>query len=564
MKHYTRIASATLILAMMLGLVACSKEETNKKNSKSKKKFSLPEYSETTEEPKETTETTSESTNEATTESTTEETYPFGLKANIPEENCAIQFLPEEERFQYDMVLELNEKDHSVSGHVVIRFFNNSSEEWDQLCLRDYSSLFTKGKIEGFQDVEVKEGAETEITNIMNETTAQPLEYQRDTDVSVVWIPLDQKLAPGAEMTLSYDFKATIPLVADRYGMSDGVYNVTNFYPILAVYDEGKGFSHEAFYSFGECFYSEISDYHVSLTLPEKMKLLSTGVENTPTNADGKNTYTIEAPCVRDFVFCASENFKFFEDDYDGIHIRLVYDEAHPCGETMDECAKTSLQAAKDSFAAFNAAFGKYPYPEVDIILAPIDAGGMEYPNLIICTVDKFYCTTNAYEYFPYEQMCVVVAHELGHQWFMGIVGNNSGMEPWLDESFASYTEFVFYEYLGVEDEMELYSRDGFDLTDERWKTSMEANGIIPINRPFYDFEKTESYIQAAYSYGKVGLYQMEEIIGREAFHGILREYVHRNAFTNSTEDRFFEVLLECAGEDNADLMELVDVLFDI
>lgn len=561
MKKQTRAIASTLIFAMLLGVTACSKKDPNK----SKKKFSVATQAETTEAPSETTESTTESTTETTTETTTEATSnPLGLKIDVPQENCEIQFLPEEERFKYDMVLELNEADHTVGGHVVVNFYNNSSEEWNQLCMRDYSSLFKEAHHDGFQEIEVKEGALTEVTNVMNETTSQALTCNRDADVSVLWIPLDQNLKPGEHMTLSYDFKATIPLVADRYGLSDGVYNVTNFYPILAVYEDGKGFSHEAYYNFGECFYSEISDYHVTLTLPEKMKLLSTGVENTPANADGKNTYTIEAPCVRDFVFCASENFKFFEDDYDGIHIRLVYDEAHPCGDTMDACAEASLQAAKDSFAAFNKAFGKYPYPEVDIVLAPIDAGGMEYPNLIICTVDAMYCLTNSYESFPYEQMAIVVAHELGHQWFMGIVGNNSGMEPWLDESFASYTEFVFYEYLGVEDEMELYSRETFDLTKDPWLTSMQANGILPINRSFYDFEDADSYILAAYSYGKIALYHMEEILGREAFHGILREYVHRNAFTNSTASRFFGVLLECAGQDNADLNKLIEVLFDI
>ena len=55
----------------------------------------------------------------------------------------------------------------------------------------------------------------------------------------------------------------------------------------------------------------------------------------------------------------------------------------------------------------------------------------------------------------------------------------------------------------------------------------------------------------------------MEEAVGREEFHAILREYVHRNAFTNSTEDRFFEVLFECAGQDNQDLNALIESVFE-
>ena len=53
------------------------------------------------------------------------------------------------------------------------------------------------------------------------------------------------------------------------------------------------------------------------------------------------------------------------------------------------------------------------------------------------------------------------------------------------------------------------------------------------------------------------------EILGREQFHGIIREYVRRNAFTNSTADRFFEVLFEAAGTDNALLNDLVSGCFE-
>ena len=60
-----------------------------------------------------------------------------------------------------------------------------------------------------------------------------------------------------------------------------------------------------------------------------------------------------------------------------------------------------------------------------------------------------------------------------------------------------------------------------------------------------------------------MALYQIEEIVGREEFHGIIREYVHRNAFTNSTEDRFFEALYDCAGTDNADLNALIKEVFN-
>lgn len=565
MKQLKRVASSALVAAMVLSMSACRTEETTKKK-KTKKTKATTESTEM--EPSESPEDPSESSSSDTSETTEESTQaPSGiqignLKANVPEENCEIQLLPEEERFHYDMALELNPEDSTIGGHVEVSFYNTSSDEWDQLCLRDYSSLFIDGKTAGYGAQVVTNGALTEITNIQNGNTQQTLTYERDQDVSVVWIKLDQNLKPGEDMTLSYDFVATIPKIDDRYGSYKGVFNVTNFYPILAVYEEDKGFSHAAFYGDGECFYSEVSDYHVTLTTTENMKVLSTGTETSSSVADGKITFTFDAPCVRDFVFCACETFKYFEDDFDGVHVRVVYNSENPYGDHMDECAESSLTAARDSLAAFGQAFGKYPYPELDIVMAPIAAGGMEYPNLIICTTTKFYCSPSHNDVIPYQIMSEVVAHEIGHQWFMGIVGSNSGMEPWLDESFASYTECVFYEYLGVEDELVQLNRKNYDLSEPYFAQELTQEGILPVNRPYYDFNTSNDYVYAAYLYGKIALFQMEEIVGREEFHGILREYVQRNAFTNSTEERFFDVLRECVGQDNEDLNILVQAVF--
>lgn len=558
MKHLKSTIAVLLVLSMMGPLSACKK-----KIAEHSGKLSIP----ATEATETTTPTTTPTTTDTTvptdtsdpTDTSSDPTTSLNLKAPVPVENCSIDLLPENERFHYDMGLTLDPSDNTVSGHVVVKFFNYSDKAWDELCLRDYPSLFKDAKTSG---VSGSDGALTEITNIEDGRGSKSITMRRDDDVSVVWFPLSTPLQPGEEMILSYDFKAKIPSLADRFGVHDGVYNVTNFYPILAVYTE-DGWSHEKFYNMGECFFSEISDYNVMLTVPSDYKILTTGVE-TKAAPDGSNTrYTIEAPCVRDFVFCACPSFKFFEGDYKGVHIRVVYDEAHPASSEMDECSEASLKAAQDSLAAFGKAFGEYPYPELDIILAPIDAGGMEYPNLIICTAESYYCTKQSYESIPYQTMSTVVAHEIGHQWFMGIVGSNSGMEPWLDESFASYTEIVYAEYMGLTDLYAYYSRTLLDLSNPAYSDALKQSDQLPINRSYYSFSNTNAYVYAAYEIGKMALYQIEEIVGREEFHGIIREYVHRNAFTNSTEDRFFEALYDCAGTDNADLNALIKEVFN-
>lgn len=426
MKTMKKLVSVALVLAIATSLVACKGRQKKLPGRLSmiteETSEAYPSY-----DPTETDDTVPTDTTPAPTD-TSAPSGNLNLKAPVPVKNCAIDF-PTDPRYHYDMALELDTANRTVSGHVVLQFFNNSDKLWTELCFRDYSSLFKDEQTSG---VPGSDGALTEITNIQLGNSGN-IDYVRDDDVSVVWVPLPQAIEPDQEATISYDFVAKIPTLADRYGVYQDVFNVTNFYPILAVYT-ADGWSHEAFYNMGECFFSEIADYHVMLTVPTECMILSTGTEEVYKEESGKTTYSIDAPCVRDFVFCASAGFKLFEGQYKGVHIRVVYDEKHPATDQMDACAEASVKAAEDSLAAFGEAFGEYPYPELDIILAPIDAGGMEYPNLIICTAVSYYCMQLSSDTIPFQLMSVVVAHEIGHQWFMGIVGSNSGLEPWLDE----------------------------------------------------------------------------------------------------------------------------------
>ncbi len=106
-----------------------------------------------------------------------------------------------------------------------------------------------------------------------------------------------------------------------------------------------------------------------------------------------------------------------------------------------------ALDAGVKSVAAFENAYGEYPYPELDIVETYLDAGGMEYPNLVMIA-DELQA-----EGREDSLLKIVVAHEAAHQWFYGIVGDNQFTEAWLDESFASYSELVYKEsYMSSEE----------------------------------------------------------------------------------------------------------------
>ena len=587
MKRGKKLLSLLLILAMVVTMTACGTEKDTKKNETNATPTSA-----LTDEAKPT--ATATPTEEPTPAPTNTPT-PAPTVEPWPAKGCDILF-PERELYHYDMDLQLDPENRTVGGHVVFTFYNDSEDSWNELCLRDYSSLFIDAKTAGYDPKRyTPNGALTEITNVSDSRNEGALDVERDKDVSVVWLKLKTPLAPGETMTLAYDFSAKIPTVPDRYGVYEDVYNVTNFYPILAEYDK-NGWSHEGFINCGECFYSEVSNYDVRLTVPKGYLVATTGTESDKKEEGDTIVYTLKAPCVRDFVFSASDRFVVHEADYDGVHVKLMYNRKldsetiwsvdSPIKVDMSDAVTATMDAARDSLAAFGEALGRYPYDELDIVIAKIDAGGMEYPNMIIITDEEIYPIgvfnysddmqgdkePDAKDFTPsFEQLTTCVAHEIGHQWFMGIVGSNSGMEPWLDESITSYTELIYEEYLwaksGKGDKpiyLMRHSRQTTDLCDVTQLKYMMQRGMIPLNQSYYEFKEDSDYISAIYQEGQTTLYQMEEILGHDEFQSVLREYVRRNAFTNSTTARFFEVLYEYAGHDNEDLNKLIGNMFDL
>ena len=195
MKKCMRATAMILVSAMLLVMASCSKEkeETTKKKKKTKKTTETTETTETTDEPTfypttdmsdEPTDTTGAPTD--TTPGPVGTTGTNGLLIDVPEAGCAIE-IPSEERFFYTMDLTMDAEARTIGGHVDFEFFNTSDEDWDQLCFRDYPSLFIENKNVGAKNGTTLNGALTEIENITDGRDQSTLEYTRDEDVSVVW-----------------------------------------------------------------------------------------------------------------------------------------------------------------------------------------------------------------------------------------------------------------------------------------------------------------------------------------------------------------------------------------
>jgi hypothetical protein len=280
----------------------------------------------------------------------------------------------------YNMELKYN-NDHSLNGNEKLNFTNRTDAVLNILCFNLYASAF-------------KEGAVNKPVSAINVENAYPNGYSfggieilgvkindkqstyvlEGVDKNVLKLALDKALYPFDKAVIEINFTVTIPNINHRFGYGVNAINIANFYPILAVYENGE-FLCDPYNSNGDPFYSDMSNYNVSLTVPNNLKVAHTG-NATKTNNLGENTnYEISALVVRDFAFVLSDKFQIITGTVDETTVKYYF--------YNDENPSISLKAACDSIRTYNELFGKYPYSTYSVVKTNFVHGGMEYPNLV-------------------------------------------------------------------------------------------------------------------------------------------------------------------------------------
>jgi Peptidase family M1 domain len=256
-----------------------------------------------------------------------------------------------------------------------------------------------------------------QISNLQGGTIAATT--QRCTAVEVT---LDAPLAQGAQASISMGLRITVPPENDRFGYHKGLTLVGTALPTLAIHDDA-GWHLDPFVNLGESFYSIVGSYRVTLETPKALATPSTGVMVDRRDVGpGRESRTYSARDVRDFAWAAAR-LETLTARSGATRVVVSYQaDAVSRGK-----AEARLRDAVASMDAFSSAFGTYPYREMDVVLAGFASfGGMEYPAVIFTNPAR-----------------LTVSHELAHQWWYGIVGDDEYAEPWLDESFATWSQYL-------------------------------------------------------------------------------------------------------------------------
>jgi hypothetical protein len=251
-----------------------------------------------------------------------------------------------------------------------------------------------------------------------------------DADETDARVPLPRDVLPGESVTFEVTWDDKLPQVVERTGFSGSFHMLGQWFPKIARLEPSGRWAHFPMHHLAE-FYADFGTYDVTVDVPSSFTVGATGPVVESHVADGRRVERHVQADVHDFAFAAYDAFESKRERVGDVDVTVLF----PRGASID--ADRELDAVRFALPHFEALYGAYPYPVLTLVHPPDgaeEAGGMEYPTLI---------TTGGDWYWPPFSRLVelVTIHELGHQWFYGLVATDEVSFPFLDEGLNSYAE---------------------------------------------------------------------------------------------------------------------------
>ena len=341
------------------------------------------------------------------------------------------------------------------------------------------------------------------------------------------------------------DFEVKIPReMGGNYGLFgyfDGVLVLDEFYPVIPVYDD-EGWNVEV-PPRGDVTYFDASFYRVRVTAPAGLTVVASGSEVSRESQGQEQVLTFAAGPVRDFYLAASEHYVVVSEQVGQTKVNSY---AFP---ERTEGAQLALKTVASALRSFSARFGPYPYTEFDVVSTPMQALGIEYPGLTgiaLALYDPHATVSGLPSTILLES---VVAHEVAHQWFYNVVGNDQIDEPWLDEAVVQYVTGLYYVDVYGQGAAQSYRGSWTD----RWQRVERAE--IPVGLPSQAYTD-EEYSPIVYGRGPLFVAALAEEMGQERFDEFLRDYYTSNQWGIGTAEVFRQLAEHHCGCDLTALFE--------
>lgn len=448
---------------------------------------------------------------------------------------------PKNERLQsaYEIDWTLDSANSTLRAHQQVDYVNADTVALHALYFHLYPNYFAEEDAAPFEEAEMQNaypGGFSAGKLTLRSVTAGGMaaDYRLEGEMQgILCIELSEPLQPGEHISCGFDYSVNLPACVGRFGAGDDTIQLCNAYPIAAVYDD-EGWNLDPYHAIGDPFYSDVSDYTVRITCPSDYKITGTGKRSKLVQGSDNTTYTFACPDVRDVAFVAGKGLQSLSKEAAGVKVTSWF-------YSEGEGGQIALDSACAAVEIFSRMFGEYPYPELNVIESDLYYGGMEYPNAVLVT-DRLYQAgmEDTLEY--------VTAHEVAHQWWYGVVGNNEIDEPWLDESLTEYSTLLYYR--------ERYGEERFALEYGHKIELSLALMDYTVSKPQPVGLKTSEcsdnlwYTLVVYKQGAHMFYELHQKMGDEAFKTALKAYYKNTCLLNATQEDLFLALRQATGND--------------
>ena len=471
----------------------------------------------------------------------------------------------------------LNEEDELINGQEILVYTNNSPNTLTEAYFHLYQNAVQPGSLtdELYKQNKAKvtfgkyeaQKLGTVIHSIQinpedNPIRDEPRESQNiafEIQNTLLKIKLPTPLKPGDSIAFHIDFTTYFDRgsirrrmkVYDHHGYKH--FNGVHWYPRICVYD--RKFTWETDQHVEKEFYGDYGFFNISLTLPNHYVVEATGtlvnkddvlpaalrkqldianfkdkpIGSQPsviTEPNGSfKTWNFQAVNVHDFAWTADPTYRIGETTWNGIQCVAIAQENNAAGwqQTAQFTAKVIATYSRD--------FGMYNYPK---IVCADAADGMEYPMI---TLDG--------GYYPSHQG--LIAHEVGHNWFFGMVGSNETYRAALDEGFTQFLTAWCMRKLTKESQPELkrafagYMEDAIDGTDEVLETH---------SNDFHSATGHGGGYKHVYYKTASMLYNLQYYLGDSVFLQAMKNYVEQWKFCHPYIEDFRNSIIQSAQTD--------------
>jgi hypothetical protein len=423
---------------------------------------------------------------------------------------------------RYLIAVSLDADALTLTGRQQVFYTNNEGSKLGEIYFRLYPNL-------------PQFGGQMQVQRATVGNQDAPFTYEAGN--TALKLPLTPSLLPREGVRIELDFTVQVPRADDEkprlFGLSQGILSLPNFYPLLAVH-EAAGWHLDMAPEFSDAVFSEVALYEVNVTAPLDVVVVTSGsaLETQPHPDDGTQTLYCTGGPMRDFSLMMSREFQVASTTAYSTTVNSYY------LPTDTSSGQAILRHAAAALRVYSDAFGPYPFAEFDVVEAPLGNRGMEYPGLILIGTDLYRKRADAREF--------MVVHEVGHQWWYGLVGNDAVNHPWLDEGLTEYSVYIYHQMI--------HSQDAADeLVESRWLIPYQVavgKGLdAAADQSSLAFSE-ENYEYILYAKGALFFHALHQAVGSQVYLAIMREYLQQYKYGIATPTDFLRLAEAVSGQD--------------